>query len=536
MASMEDRDNRSGAAHERSLSGHADLLTIDDFITYWAAERPGTTVLEQDGRKTTFAELEELSRRTAAALSKVGVARGDRIAWLGKNSDFYFQLLFSAARAGIVMVPIGWRLAIPEIEFILSDTRVKLLVVGESFAGVAHEAAARLDDPPTVVTSGEARTLFASAPADPVVAAAPDDPVLQLYTSGTTGKPKGALVSARNLFGLRAPALGAGLPWQMYDEDEALLVCMPCAHIGGTGLAMMCLANGIRGIIQAEFAPETCLEGIQQGATRLFIVPAALQMVIHHPRASDTDFSRLKYVMYGAAPIPLELLRKSMETMTGAKFLQCYGSTETSGTIVMLPPEDHSIAGTPRMRSAGKALPGVELKIVDGGGQELPRGHIGEIVTRSSSNMLGYWQLPEATCATVTDDGWLHTGDAACMDEDGYIYLQDRLKDMIITGGENVYPAEVENAIYGHPDVAEVAVIGVPDSRWGEAVKACVVPKSGHEVDAGSVIAWARERIAPFKVPKSVDVIPELPRNTSGKILRRELREPYWSNHARRVN
>lgn len=533
---MADGGKRSAATPDTGPFGHANLLTVDEFITYWAAERPGTTVLEQDGRKTTFAELDELSRRTVAALGKAGVVRGDRIAWLGKNSDFYLQLLFSAARAGIVMVPIGWRLAVPEIEFILKDTGAKLLVVGETFADVANQAASRLDDPPTVVTCEEARELLAAAPADPVVAAAPDDPVLQLYTSGTTGKPKGALVSSRNLFGLRAPALGAGLPWQFYDSDEALLVCMPCAHIGGTGLAMMCLANGIRGIVQAEFAPETCLDGIRQGATRLFIVPAALQMVIEHPKAKDTDFSRLKYVMYGAAPIPLELLRKSLATMTGAEFLQCYGSTETSGTIAMLPPEEHSVEGNPRMRSAGKALPGVEIKIVDTGGRELPRGRVGEIVTRSSSNMLGYWQLPEATSATVTDDGWLHTGDAAYMDEDGYIYLQDRMKDLIITGGENVYPAEVENAIYGHPDVAEVAVIGVPDPKWGEAVKACVVPKSGHEVDAGSVIAWARERIAPFKVPKSVDVIRELPRNTSGKILRRSLREPYWSNHARRVN
>jgi fatty-acyl-CoA synthase len=241
--------------------------------------------------------------------------------------------------------------------------------------------------------------------------------------------------------------------------------------------------------------------------------------------------------MYGAAPIPLELLRQAVETISNADFLQCYGMTETTGTIAMLRPEDHSLEdGNPRMRSAGKALPGVELKIVGEDGQELPRGQVGEVVTRSSNNMLGYWNLPEATASTLTEDNWVHTGDAAYMDEHGYIYIQDRIKDMIITGGENVYPAEVESAIYGHPDVAEVAVIGVPDAKWGEAVKACVVPRDGREVDPANVIAWARERIAPFKVPKSVDVIPLLPRNPSGKILRRQLREPYWEGRERRVN
>jgi acyl-CoA synthetase (AMP-forming)/AMP-acid ligase II len=241
-------------------------------------------------------------------------------------------------------------------------------------------------------------------------------------------------------------------------------------------------------------------------------------------------------VMYGAAPIPLELLRQAVETIPNAAFMQCYGMTETTGTVVILPPEDHDMNGSPRMRSAGKALPGVELKIVGEDGAELPLGQVGEIVTRSSNNMLGYWNLPEATTATLSADGWVSTGDAAYMDADGYIYIQDRMKDMIISGGENVYPAEVESAIYGHPDIAEVAVIGVPDAKWGEAVKACVVAKPGHTVDPDHVIAWARERIAAFKVPKSIDLIPELPRNPSGKILRRALREPYWEGRERRVN
>jgi acyl-CoA synthetase (AMP-forming)/AMP-acid ligase II len=204
--------------------------------------------------------------------------------------------------------------------------------------------------------------------------------------------------------------------------------------------------------------------------------------------------------------------------------------------VVVLPPEDHVVEGAPRMRSAGKPLPGVEVAILDEAGGRVATGKVGEIAVRAVANMSGYWNLPEATAATLTPDGWLRTGDAGYMDEDGYVYIHDRVKDMIISGGENIYPAEVENAIFGHPDVADVAVIGVPDEKWGEAVKAVIVPKPGREPDPAAIIAWARERIAGFKAPKSVDLIAELPRNASGKILRRELREPYWAAVGRRVN
>ena len=513
-----------------------DLLSLDDFIRHWAVDRPDAVVLEQDGRRTTFAELEKSGCRIVAALADAGVGKGDRIVWYGKNSDFYFQLLFSAGRAGIVTVPVGWRLAPAEVEYILRDTGAKLVFAGDDFVDCARAVAAQLPGSPRVIGVDEARAWFsASAPAE-MTAAEPDDAVIQLYTSGTTGKPKGAVLSSRNLFGLRAAGTEAGLPWATWEPDEAILVCMPCAHIGGTGLGVMAVGAGVRGIVQSEFTAEGCLRAMGEGVTRFFIVPAALQMVIQHPAAATTDFSGLKYVMYGAAPIPLELLRQAVETIPNAGFMQCYGMTETTGTVVLLPPEDHTLEGNPRMRAAGKAIPGVEVKIVGPDGAELPRGEVGEVVTRSANNMRGYWNLPEATAQTLSADGWVRTGDAATMDEDGYVYIQDRMKDMIISGGENVYPAEVESAIYGHPDIAEVAVIGVPDDRWGEAVKACVVAKPGCRIDEADVIAYARERIAAFKAPKSVDVIEALPRNPSGKILRRALREPYWEGRERAVN
>ncbi|WFL77880.1 long-chain-fatty-acid--CoA ligase [Altererythrobacter arenosus] len=518
------------------MKGDHRYITFDEILRFWAAERPNGAALEQDGRITDFGELEELSRRIIALFRSRGVAKGDRIAWFGKNSDLYCMLYMAAARYGVVMVPIGWRLAPPEVAYILQDTGAKLVFCGEEFLETATKVANVVPASPEVIHAEQARSLVASCDPAEFEPAGEDDPVLQLYTSGTTGNPKGAVLTNANLLGLRNHALEADLPWNYFEPSDCMLVAMPCAHIGGTGLINISIAGGIRALVQAEFTPVGVLEAIENGATHMFIVPAALQMVVQHPRAPETDFSHLKYLMYGAAPMPLELLKESVRTMPNAGFLQAYGMTETSGTISILPPEDHELAGNDRMRSAGKAVPGVEIQVRGPENTELPRGEIGEVCIHSPSNTPGYWKLPQATAQTIDEGGWLHTGDAAFMDDDGYIYIQDRIKDMIISGGENVYPAEVESAIYGHPAVAEVAVIGVPSERWGEEVKACVVAKPGTECDPGDIIAWTRERIAPFKVPKSIDVIPEMPRNPSGKILRRELRKPYWEGQERQVS
>jgi len=512
-----------------------EYLTYDEILNHWATHRPDGIALEQDGRTTTFREFDELTRRLVALFANHGVGKGDRIAWLGKNSDRYGLLLFAAARVGVVMVPVGWRLAPPEVAYIFKDTGAKVIFATGECLATARDAAADLPGAPEVI---EARAAIEEAKSlDPASydPAGEDDPILQLYTSGTTGNPKGAVLTNANLLRLRVEGNRAGLPWNEYREGDAMLVAMPCAHIGGTGLFNIGIANGIRCIVQAEFTPEGVLDAIEAGSTHMFIVPAALQMVIQHPRAFDTDFSSLRYLMYGAAPMPLELLKEAVRTMPKTGFLQAYGMTETTGTISLLPPEDHSLEGNQRMRSAGKAVPGVEIEVRDPDNRALPRGEIGEVCILSPSNTAGYWHLPDATASTIDDDGWLHTGDAGIMDEDGYVYIQDRIKDMIISGGENVYPAEVESAIYGHPAILEVAVIGIPSEKWGEEVKACCVPKPGATIDEDDVIAYARERIAGFKAPKSIDIIGEMPRNPSGKILRRQLRGPYWVGRERLV-
>ncbi len=512
------------------------FLTYDEILNHWARHRPDAIATEQDGRTLTYAELDDLSRRAIGLLQSHGVQKGDRIAWLGKNSDLYALLYAVAGRFGAVVAPVGWRLAPPEVAFIVKDTGAKLVFAGEEFLDIARSIAAGLEHRPDVIGEHEAWALIRARDPAEFEPAGQGDAMLQLYTSGTTGNPKGVPLTNGNLLGLRRHALAAALPWAEYLPGDCVMVAMPVAHIGGSGLINISFASGVRALIHAEFNPQKMLEGIEQGGTHMFIVPAALQMVIQHPLAASTDFSNLRYLMYGAAPMPLELLKEAVKTMPTTGFLQAYGMTETTGTICSLPPEDHSLEGNKRMRSAGKAVPGAEVAVLGPDGNELPRGEIGEVAVRSPSNTSGYWQLPDATASTIDANGWLHTGDAAYMDEDGYVYIQDRIKDMIITGGENVYPAEVESAIYGHPAIAEVAVIGIPSERWGEEVKACVVAKPGMEVDPNDVIAWARERIAPFKVPKSVDVIPELPRNPTGKVMRRELRAPYWEGRDRQVN
>jgi acyl-CoA synthetase (AMP-forming)/AMP-acid ligase II len=442
------------------------------------------------------------------------------------------------------MAPVNWRLAPPEVSYILTDARAKAVFVGPEFGGLVRGA---LPAAPTVellvaMEGGEpdwpvyAAWRDAAPDIDPLSPVSPNDVVLQLYTSGTTGKPKGAMIAHRNILEPRALHADKQAPWQKWTEDDIGLVAMPVFHIGGTGWGITSIVNGAKGVVAREFDPNAVLDFIErERISKIFMVPAAMQIVVRHPRAREVDYSRLSYILYGASPIPLALLREAMEVF-GCGFVQMYGMTETSGTIVALAPEDHDPEGSPRMRSAGKPLPGVEIAILDEAGAPVPVGEVGEIATRSAANMAGYWNLPDATAKTLTPDGWLRTGDAGYLDADGYVYIHDRVKDMIITGGENVYPAEVENAIFDHPAVADVAVIGVPDPKWGEAVKACVVRRPGADCSEADILTHARARIAGYKTPKSVDFIEALPRNPSGKILRRELRAPYWEGRERQVN
>ena len=518
--------------------------TLGDVARLQGQARADAPAFVFEGRTTSFADFNIHANQVANGLIAAGVGKGARVSYLGKNSDHYFEALFGAAKAGAVMAPVNWRLAAPEIVYIVNDCKAEVLFVGSEFAGLARQIAPELASVRKIIAMEGGAPEWQSFEAwrnaqsktEPDAGTDWDDVVIQLYTSGTTGRPKGAMIRHSGILGMRRQRTEDMAAWNKWNDSDVSLVAMPIFHIGGSGWGITGIVNGAKGIVAREFDPHKVLDYIEQdGITKIFMVPAAMQIVVRHPRAREIDYSGIKYILYGASPIPLDLLRECMEVF-GCGFVQMYGMTETTGTIVALPPEDHDPAGNERMRSAGKALPGVEIAILDEAGKPLPPRTVGEIATRSIANMAGYWNMDEATAKTIDAEGWLRTGDAGYMDEDGYIYIHDRVKDMIISGGENVYPAEVENAIFGHPDVADVAVIGVPDEKWGEAVKACVVRKPGTDPTPEDIIGWARARIAGFKAPKSVDFIEALPRNPSGKILRRELRDPYWAGKTRRVN
>jgi long-chain acyl-CoA synthetase len=370
---------------------------------------------------------------------------------------------------------------------------------------------------------------LAAAPDDDVDRkSSPDDVVLQLYTSGTTGLPKGVMLTNGNCAGLMDVADHWGV-----DETSVSLVAMPLFHIGGSGWANVALAKGGTDVLVPLPDPAVLLDTIEQRrVTNAFLVPAVLQMMCAVPGADERDFSSLRSISYGASPITTVALRRCLEVFRVPLF-QVYGMTETTGAVTELSADDHDPGG-PRqhlMRSAGRPYPWVEMKAVDPvTGEDCAPGRVGEIWTRSSQNSPGYWRKPEDTSAAFDADGWLHTGDAGYLDEEGYVFLTDRVKDMIVTGAENVYPIEVESALAEHPDVADVAVIGVPDERWGETVKAVVVRRPGSSLAEDDLLAWAKERVAGFKRPRSVDFVDELPRNPTGKLLKRVLRAPYWAD------
>jgi long-chain acyl-CoA synthetase len=358
---------------------------------------------------------------------------------------------------------------------------------------------------------------------------------MQLYTSGTTGLPKGAMLTNRNL-GALVPQVSPA--WSL-DGTSVNAVAMPLFHIGGSGWALCGMWHGCHSILFRDFNPADVLTALTAHAvTNALFVPAMLQFLAAVPGAAAGRFERLRSIVYGAAPITNEVLMRAME-MFRCDFIQVYGLTESTGAITQLDAPDHDPDG-PRarlLRSAGKPYPWVELRVVDPAtGLDSPRGAVGELWVRSVQVMKGYWNKPEETARAITPDGWLRTGDAGFLDEEGYVFLTDRVKDMIVSGGENVYPIEVENILAEHRGLADVAVIGVPDPRWGETVKAVVVAAPGKAPSAEEIIAFARKSLAGYKCPTSVDFVDSLPRNPSGKILKRVLREPYWKDQDRLIH
>lgn len=518
------------------------MSMIADMVARGAATTPDKTALIQDDAGLSYSELHNLTCRCVAALKASGIAKGDRVAFLGLNHIDYVILLIAALRIGAVTVAVNWRLVPREIAYIVQDAGARFLLTQSAVLdnALAVRAEARLE---TILLSDgefEGRPAFRAwvqgfAPDERVAALDPADVAVQLYTSGTTGHPKGALLTHGSLTASLSQGRKIGEDWAAWWPSDVSLVAMPLFHIGGTAWVMQTLNGGGTGVILAQPDVAAIIATVQRhGITKMFAVPAVLNMILNHPDAAGADFSSMRVLPYGASPIPLDVLSRSMQMFPNAQFVQMYGATETSGTIVYLPPEDHDVAGTPRMKGCGKPFPDVELRIVGEDGQDRAPGEVGEVWVRAPLVMAGYHNLPEANAGAFVD-GWYRTGDAAYRDADGYLYLYDRVKDMIVSGGENIYPAEVENALHHHPAVRDCAVIGVPDARWGEAVKAIVVTRAGESVSADDLIAFARTQIAGFKCPKSIDFVDELPRNPSGKVLKKDLRKLYWQEGERQI-
>lgn len=514
----------------------SDFILINEIEAQAAAQGDKTALVYKD-RTTSYGALSGLSNRVAQQLLSADIKPHARVAFMGANSDLYFQLLFGLQKTRGVLVGVNSRLAGPEVAYVLNDAQAEMVFVGKDFVPLIEDILADCPSVKQVIAMDGGHDEWPAfetwrdggADEHPKLDYQPDDDFIQLYTSGTTGHPKGVQLTNENM----GSALAQADDWAGWDADEHVLLCMPLFHIAGVNVGLIGLVNGTKVTVLPEVDPTEILRLIEaEKVSILFMVPAVILFVMQQPNIGEADVSSVRQVIYGASPIAEELLVQAAAKFK-CDFVQVYGLTETTGCGTNLKPDDHDPARN-KLRSCGKPNTGVEVRIVDEAGNDVPQGEVGEIIMRAKSNMKGYWAKPEATADAVRD-GWFYSGDAGFLDDEGYVFIHDRVKDMIVSGGENVYPAEVENALYAHPQIADVAVIGVPDEKWGEAVKACVVPEAGATLDPEEIIAFARERIAGYKLPKSVDFVEALPRNPSGKILRRELRDPYWEGQDRRV-
>jgi long-chain acyl-CoA synthetase len=518
---------------------------LDRAVRLW-----GDAPAVADGElRLTYRELDDRVRRLAAALQGLGLGHGEHVAVLSLNGHRYMETYLAGALAGLVVAPINTRLSPRETAFILNDGEVRALLVGagclptlqamrSELSGVRHVIA--LDGGPAEGPAGPALDYEALlAGADPARLRPRDwreDDLAHLcYTGGTTGRPKGVMLSQRNV----VSNLMHAIQFSEFNERDVWLHAAPMFHLADSWACFAMTLLGARHVFMQAFEPRRALELIQaHGVTATLWVPTMINAVLALPDAARYDVSSMRRLVYGASPMPPERLRAAI-ALFGNILQQAYGQTESApfltATHLRTTRADGDADDVRRLASCGQEIVDVQVRVLNGEERPVQPGEVGEIVARGPNVMLGYWKRPEETAAALRG-GWLRTGDLATVDTQQYIYIVDRSKDMIITGGENVYSTEVEAALYQHPDVLEAAVIGVPDERWGEAVKAAVVLREGRRATAEQVIAHCRSLIATYKCPKSVDFLPALPKSGAGKILKSELRKPYWEGQARRVH
>ena len=499
---------------------------VADYPRFYA-EKASDRIAYSDGEQhRNYGELNKCASQVAQGLFAAGCKQGDRIGYLGNNSGPYVEVFFGACKAKAIYVGLNWRLTPLELEYILKDAGVVLVFCDPQFKEMLHKLQQTVPSLHTLISvergnfSGWRDQYDAS---DPLFEHHLEETVVQFYTSGTTGKPKGVCLSNANMSEHRRSEDVLG-DWYLRSEPQEVIInAMPNFHIGGLGWLLIGIYRGARVILMAAPDPDQFLDLIEhERVSHLFAVPVVLGMMLERQKQHPRDLSSLKVFHYGASPILPSMLREAIEVMA-CGFCQYYGMTETNGVVTVLSPDNHDLAHPARLKSVGAPIPGAQIKICDPEGNPLPANTNGEIWIKIPGVMKEYWNRPEAT-AEVLVDGWYKSGDGGRLDEAGFLYMGDRIKDMVVSGGENVYPSEVEQALCEHPAVAEVAVIGVPDKKWGETVKGCIVLAPGCSVTPDELILFLRERLAGYKIPRIYQLLDALPRTASGKLKKFELR------------
>ncbi|TDU26414.1 long-chain acyl-CoA synthetase [Panacagrimonas perspica] len=528
--------NESKPAHleGKPLPQDVPLPWVGDIPARGLAQCPDRTAVifaDGGGRTMSYRELERMTRAFCAAMRARGLVDGARVAYLGRNNELYMPMLFGALRAGCVIVTLNWRLTAPEIAYQLQDSGAAFLIADADLMPVTMKACEGLTMQPEILPTDDpaaSRDLRRLMAGDAPASECPhelDQVVVQMYTSGTTGKPKGVQLTHGCLTYARHCEMidGSYAGWQ---AGTTHLSAMPNFHIAGTSWMLIGLTRLSTMVLTADPSPANLLPLIEKynpGCS--FIVPTVIRALVDAIRAGGRPAPRMKQIAYGASAIGESLLREAMETF-GCEFGQAFGMTEVTGTCTYLPNADHDLSRPQVLKSVGRPLAGMAVQIRDGEGRLLNVGEAGEIWVRTPTAMLGYWNLPKATQEALVD-GWYRTGDGGRIDADGFLYLTDRIKDMIISGGENVYPVEIEERLRLHPAVLEAAVIGLPDPHWGEAVHAMVELRPGQQVEADTLRAFAREGLAGFKCPRSIRFTTALPRTASGKVQRAQVRSAW---------
>ncbi|TRW86333.1 long-chain-fatty-acid--CoA ligase [Mycolicibacterium sp. 018/SC-01/001] len=508
---------------------------LDERVAHWAATQPDAEAMDYLDRNWTWAQWDDRIRRLAGALAERGVSRGGVVAFLDKNHPACIETTIAAASLGAATAIINFRLAADELDYVLNDSDATVLIAGKEFMDAIDKIGDKLTNIEHVIAvtpEGDdeyEKMLEASSPVQRSDDVESDDVAIIMYSSGTTGRPKGVELTQANII---AHTINAHEGFT-FDEGDKNMVSMPLFHVGGSSYAQFAIHDGFPSVMTREVDGASLAGAIFKGANRTFLVPAVLAKVLESGEDAVKLFSSLKTYGYGASPMPLPLLRQALQAWPNTDFIQAYGLTEVCGVISHLLPEDHRDPGREeRLSSAGTLLPNAEIRVVDPDTlEDVPAGEQGELWFRTPQLMKGYHNKPEATAESITEDRWFRTGDIGRVDDGGFIFVEDRLKDMIISGGENIYSIEVERVLAEHDAVVDVAVIGIPDEKWGEVVKAVVVADG--EVSEKDLIAFARERLAAYKCPKTVDIVEELPRNPTGKVLKKELRKPHWDGRDR---